>query len=621
MKIKKLNSMIAIISAFTLLTFSFTLLSDDAYSLRAADRDYDGILDEDDQCPQISETFNKFEDEDGCPDTVIEEKTKYEFPDTDGDGFEDRVDDCPNLPETFNDYLDHDGCPERFAKTNGMEKDSDDDSVPDSIDACPDEKETINEFRDGDGCPDSLETSYSKTNGFEDGQCRGEKIAVMRVHTNDVVCVDLDTAQRWEGYGLGEILVKSEPGNGNLVVSGAEMMKDLAELEETKEGGIDFATEFTLKTLVEGGKHALTATPIIDNPRDYPEFFTPGEELSGDEMRVTFCGTSMPLPTISQSSPCVLVELGNGDKFVFDIGGGSLSRLGALEVPLDELNKIFVGHLHTDHVGDLDMLWAAGVPFGRVIPIELYGPNGADHSMGTQSFAENLLEAYKWDYENRRGVAPTAGAVINVHEFDWTKTHVVYDENDVQITAFPAIHGLDGAVSYRLDWNGLSFAFSSDTKPNKFYVENTQDVDISIHETFLSASQVVELWGMNPDVAKTVTEKIHTPPSWAGVVFELTEPRVAVGYHTYVTPETVPLHFEDIRTTYHGPYVLAQDLTTFNITPEGIVVRQAIVELDFMPRIPEGNADVPLEEKRYFISDWVEDSALDMDSLLEELKK
>jgi ribonuclease Z len=390
----------------------------------------------------------------------------------------------------------------------------------------------------------------------------------------------------------------------------------------SKTGEIDFSKESQFKTLPEGGKHALTATPVIENPKSYPEFFIPNEEiLADDEMRVTFCGTSMPLPTISQSSPCVLVELGNGDKFIFDIGGGSLSRLGALQVPFDELNKIFVGHLHTDHVGDLDMLWAAGVPFGRVVPIELYGPNGADHSMGTASFVENLLEAYKWDFENRRGKAVTSGAAINVHEFDWTQTQVVYDQNGVQIIAFPAIHGLDGAVSYRLDWNGLSFAFSSDTKPNQFYVENTQDVDISIHETFLSADQLVELWGMNPSVAKTIAEAIHTPPSWAGVVFELTQPRVAVGYHTYVTPETVPLHFEDVRTTYKGPYVLAQDLTTFNITPEGIVVRQAIVDLDYMPKVPKENADVPLDEPQYFMSDWVLDSALDMDALLDELKK
>ena len=40
------------------------------------DRDYDedGILDEDDKCPEQPEDFDKFEDGDGCPD-----------PDNDGD--------------------------------------------------------------------------------------------------------------------------------------------------------------------------------------------------------------------------------------------------------------------------------------------------------------------------------------------------------------------------------------------------------------------------------------------------------------------------------------------------------------------------------------------------------
>ena len=204
--------MIAIITIFTILSVSFSLLADDAYSLRSADRDYDGIVDEDDQCPQIAETFNKFEDEDGCPDTVIEEKTKYEFPDTDGDGFEDRIDNCPNLPETFNDYLDHDGCPEKFAKTTDMEQDSDNDSVPDSIDACPTEKETINEFKDGDGCPDLLVTpsKISTERITDENQCLGGKVSVIRFNSQEAICVLPDTAKRWEDLGIAKI-VSPEP--------------------------------------------------------------------------------------------------------------------------------------------------------------------------------------------------------------------------------------------------------------------------------------------------------------------------------------------------------------------------------------------------------------------------
>ncbi|MBA4463924.1 MAG: haloacid dehalogenase-like hydrolase [Nitrosopumilaceae archaeon] len=252
MEIKDSKSMIAIFSLFAILIFSFSVIAENAHALRDSDRDYDGIVDELDKCPHTPENYNKFEDEDGCPDTVIEEKIKYEFPDTDGDGIEDRFDECVNLPETFNDYLDHDGCPENMGSGIGKAEDSDSDSVPDSIDACPNEKETINEFKDGDGCPDSLESSFSKTSDFIDGECRGEKIAVMRTHTKDIVCLSLDIAERWEGYGLAEILVKSEPADGNLVVSSAEVVKKLSELEESKVDAFDSQNNLPLSSWNDG---------------------------------------------------------------------------------------------------------------------------------------------------------------------------------------------------------------------------------------------------------------------------------------------------------------------------------------------------------------------------------
>lgn len=209
MKNKKNNSLIAVISFFLILGFSFTIVIEDSYSLRDADRDHDGIQDDVDECPLIAETFNKFDDEDGCPDTVIEEKTKYEFPDTDGDGIIDRLDNCVNLPETFNDYLDDDGCPERMGSGIGDEDDSDSDSIPDSVDACPYDKETINQFKDGDGCPDSSDSEFSnipQENITEENQCLDGKIPVIRTNSIDPVCVYSDVAERWNELGIATIL-------------------------------------------------------------------------------------------------------------------------------------------------------------------------------------------------------------------------------------------------------------------------------------------------------------------------------------------------------------------------------------------------------------------------------
>ena len=70
----------------------------------------------------------------------------------------------------------------------------------------------------------------------------------------------------------------------------------------------------------------------------YPthEVYYPGTEaLVPDEMRVIACGSGMPMPRLKQAAACFLIELGNGDKFIFDMGNGSFERIHALGIPLD----------------------------------------------------------------------------------------------------------------------------------------------------------------------------------------------------------------------------------------------------------------------------------------------
>jgi OOP family OmpA-OmpF porin len=99
------------------------------------DRDGDGYLDPQDQCPDQAENFNGYRDEDGCPDS----------PDTDGDGIPDSTDHCPVDPEDRDNYQDDDGCPE---------PDIDADGVLNAVDHCPTDAEDPDGFQDDDGCPD-----------------------------------------------------------------------------------------------------------------------------------------------------------------------------------------------------------------------------------------------------------------------------------------------------------------------------------------------------------------------------------------------------------------------------------------------------------------------------------
>ena len=157
------------------------------------------------------------------------------------------------------------------------------------------------------------------------------------------------------------------------------------------------------------GKEAIaaqtksSASPIkaIQN-RDV---YYPGtEDLAPDEMRVVALGTGQPSVRPKQAASCFLVELGNGDKFLFDIGYGSVQRLAAMKIPMDYLDKVFVGHLHMDHFGDLDALWIGGVKMNRTYPLRVWGPSGATPEMGTKYAVDGLRRMLNWDASTLKGL-------------------------------------------------------------------------------------------------------------------------------------------------------------------------------------------------------------------------
>ena len=383
----------------------------------------------------------------------------------------------------------------------------------------------------------------------------------------------------------------------------------------------DISDEKSITPVISGGTLPITQTPIIGNPeKEYPKNYVPGtEELGEDEIRLIFLGTGMPFPTRNQAAAGVLIEFGNGEILIFDVGSGTVANFNSLEISPAELTKFFISHLHTDHQGDLDMYWAQGIAFGRILPVQVWGPTGDGHALGTQAFVEGMLAANLWDLKSREGNIPTSGAEVITHEFDWAETQVVYEEDGITVTSFPAIHAMAGAVSYRIDWNGMSIVYSGDTKINNFMVEQGQNVDLLIHETFLPAEIFSEKTGMALENAMAVTNELHTPAKAAGVIFELTQPKMAAMYHTWVTDETISPIFDDLRIPYLGPATLSQDFTVFNITPDSIVVRQALVNDAPWPIVPPESAYAEISGEKPVLPEWLLDQAIDVEEAIKEI--
>lgn len=119
------------------------------------DPDQDGIPLANDQCPEMPEDIDGFEDADGCPDE-----------DNDADGVPDIDDLCPNEATHRSGPrqgpgIDAPGCPTGETEyRDGPPGDLDNDGYPDDVDACPVHAETFPSgldgscTDDGDGCPD-----------------------------------------------------------------------------------------------------------------------------------------------------------------------------------------------------------------------------------------------------------------------------------------------------------------------------------------------------------------------------------------------------------------------------------------------------------------------------------
>jgi ribonuclease Z len=334
---------------------------------------------------------------------------------------------------------------------------------------------------------------------------------------------------------------------------------------------------------------------------EYPASYFPNTELlSPDEMRITALGTGMPNQTKAAVSISYLVELGNGEKFLFDIGLGALGNIFSLRPDFSKLDKVFVSHLHIDHVGDFMGLHIGGWLSGRYTPIHIYGPTGATPELGTKAFVEGMKMGYAWDQQTRTGALPDKGARIEVHEFDYRQENeIVYQENGVTVRSWPAIHSLDGSVSYSLEWNGLKYVFGGDTYPNKWYIKYAVDADVASHEAFLPPKALATYFGWDLAQATYVSTRIHTEPQAFGKVMSAVKPRLAVGYHSVQSPENNAAIMDGVRKTYDGPLALARDLMVINVTKDNIVVRMAAIdEYALPPDVSEAYTKAPRTDEK-----------------------
>ena len=295
----------------------------------------------------------------------------------------------------------------------------------------------------------------------------------------------------------------------------------------------------------------------------------PRAVASPANLKIVLLGTGVGPPVnLQQFGASTLVEAGSV-RLLFDCGRGATIRLTQIGVPLSSISRLFLTHLHSDHVIQIpDLLLTGWVGGGRRTPLEVWGPEG------TRDMMDHVQKAFAFDIHMRRDVdekAPGDGIKVVSHDI---RQGIVFDQQGVKVTAFLVDHSpVTPAYGYRVDYGGHSVVLSGDTRVSENLIRFARGVEVLVHEV-LDAETVHGWFPEDPEAAAAILAK-HTTPEQAGAVFARVKPRLAVYSHAPNAERVIA----QTRKTYAGPLEGAEDMLEVEIG-EKIDVRRFAGEDD-----------------------------------------
>lgn len=166
-------------------------------------------------------------------------------------------------------------------------------------------------------------------------------------------------------------------------------------------------------------------------------------------LRVIFLGTGGAVPTPKRGLPAVLVTR-KGEQIMFDCGEGVQRQMVRARSGFHRKTKIFITHMHGDHVLGLPGLLQTMALLDRQKKLEIYGPRGI------RQFLECIKETVQFVLTFQ----------VEIHEIEETGT--VCDEEEYVVQAAWANH-IEPSLSY---------AFIEKSRPGRFHPEKAKTLGI-----------------------------------------------------------------------------------------------------------------------------------------------
>jgi ribonuclease Z len=274
-------------------------------------------------------------------------------------------------------------------------------------------------------------------------------------------------------------------------------------------------------------------------------------------MQVIILGSGSPLPDPARAGPSTLVRTTAGD-LLFDCGRGVLMRTAAAGSAAGILRALFLTHLHSDHITDLNdiftMRWAMSF---QPNPLPVFGPYGtAALLQATEAMLEPDI-GYRLAHHGDLSWRPTA-SVVEVER------GLVFDEAGVRVTAAPTDHApVRPTVGFRIDEGERSVVIAGDTVPCAGLDKLCTGADVLVHTT----------------VRRDLIEQLGVPRLMDVLDYHSSIPDVAQtarrnGVRKLVLTHLVPVPapgteqewLDQAAAHFDGEVLLAADLLTVDVT-------------------------------------------------------
>lgn len=198
--------------------------------------------------------------------------------------------------------------------------------------------------------------------------------------------------------------------------------------------------------------------------------------MSKPPLSVVVAGSGAVRALPDRGGPCFLVKIGD-ENLVFDCGRSAVHNMSRMGFPVESISKIFITHLHFDHISDLPLLLLLSWNNGRDIRIPIFGPTGLSH------FLENAVRhAYVDDINSR-----ITHGNRQREKLDWALTEIsreglCFECDTYRIETLATAHAGLRNYNFKITTADKIVVITSDSEPDSRLVDFCRNADLLLVE-------------------------------------------------------------------------------------------------------------------------------------------